>query len=270
MGMDLKGEVALITGSARGLGRAMAQRMAELGAAVAIHDINPQACAEFGEAKDITDVASQIATATGAKTVSVCGNIADEAQVAAMVERVESTVAPISVLVNNAGGDIALRGGKPKPNSGLGVPMKDARAIFERNIIGTMIVCRAVCPAMANRGRGSVVNIASAAANFGVDDGVAYAVAKAAIVEWTNCLAVELRQAGVRVNAVSPGPTKTARFLLTRTIDPKQADESAPLDRYGTPDEVADVVAFLASPAARFVSGQPLLVDGARFTRLYL
>jgi 3-oxoacyl-[acyl-carrier protein] reductase len=268
--MNLKGEVALVTGSARGLGRAMAERLAELGAAVAIHDITPDACAEFGEAKDIADVAARIAAATGAKTTTACGNIADEAQVAAMIAQIESTLGPVSVLVNNAGGDIALRGGKPKPNNGLGVPMDDVRAIFERNIIGTMIVCRAACPGMAQRGRGSVVNIASAAAHFGVDDGVAYAVAKAGIVEWTQCLAVELRPAGVRVNAVSPGPTKTARFLVTRTIDPKQADESVPLDRYGTPAEVADAVAFLASDAARFVSGQTLIVDGARFTRLYL
>jgi NAD(P)-dependent dehydrogenase (short-subunit alcohol dehydrogenase family) len=270
MGIDLKGEVALVTGSARGLGRAMAQRLAALGASVAIHDISPDACAEFGEAKDINEVATQIAATTSAKTASVCGNIADEAQVAAMVQQIESALGPITVLVNNAGGDIALRGGKPKPNSGLGVPMEDARAIFERNLIGTMIVCRAICPAMARRGSGSVINIASSAAHFGVDDGVAYAVAKAGIVEWTQCLAVELRQAGVRVNAVSPGPTKTARFLLTRTIDPKQADETVPLDRYGTPEEVADVVAFLASRAARFISGQTIRVDGARFTRLYL
>jgi 3-oxoacyl-[acyl-carrier protein] reductase len=270
MGIDLKGEVALVTGSARGLGRAMARRMAELGASVAIHDISPEACAEFGEAKDIDEVAAQIATAGGGKTTSVCGDIANEAQVAAMVEKVEAKLGPITVLVNNAGGDIALRGGKPKPNNGLGVPMEDVRAIFERNLIGTMIVCRAICPAMARRGRGSVINIASSAAHFGVDDGVAYAVAKAGIVEWTQCLAVELRQAGVRVNAVSPGPTKTARFLLTRTIDPKQADETAPLDRYGTPEEVADVVVFLASNAARFISGQTLRIDGARFTRLYL
>ncbi|HEY7116852.1 MAG TPA: SDR family oxidoreductase [Tepidisphaeraceae bacterium] len=270
MGMDLKGEVALVTGSARGLGRAMAQRLAELGAAVAIHDINPEACAEFGEAKNINEVAGQIASSTGAKTTAVCGNIADEGQVAAMVESVQASLGPITVLVNNAGGDIALRGGKPKPNNGLGVPMEDVRAIFERNLIGTMIVCRAVCPGMARRCAGSVVNIASAAAHFGVDDGVAYAVAKAGIVEWTQCLAVELRAAGVRVNAVSPGPTKTARFLVTRVIDPKQADESVPLDRYGKPEEVADAVAFLASPAARFISGQTLMVDGGRFTRLGL
>jgi 3-oxoacyl-[acyl-carrier protein] reductase len=268
--MNLKGEVALVTGSARGLGRAMAQRLAELGAAVAIHDISPEACAEFGEANNIGEVAQQVTAGTGARAAAVCGNIADEAAVAAMVAQVERALGPVSVLVNNAGGDIALRGGKPRPNNGLGVPMEDVRAIFERNLIGTMIVCRAVCPGMAKRGRGSVINIASAAAHFGVDDGVAYAVAKAGIVEWTQCLAVELRPAGVRVNAVSPGPTKTARFLVTRTIDPRQADESVPLDRYGKPEEVADVVAFLASEAARFVSGQTILVDGARFTRLFL
>jgi 3-oxoacyl-[acyl-carrier protein] reductase len=270
MSTDLKGQVALVTGSARGLGRAMAHRLAQQGAAVAIHDISPDACAEFGEAKNIEEVATQISSSTGAKTISVCGNIADEPAVAAMVAQVEKSLGPITILVNNAGGDIALRGGKPKPNNGLGVPMEDVRAIFERNLIGTMIVCRAVCPGMAQRRAGSVINIASAAAHFGVDDGVAYAVAKAGIVEWTMCLAVELRNAGVRANAVSPGPTKTARFLVTRVIDPKQADESIPLDRYGTPDEIADAVAFLASPAAKFISGQTLIVDGARFTRLYL
>lgn len=267
---DLKGQVALITGSARGLGRAMAQRLAEMGAAVAIHDISPTACAEFGEARHIDEVAANLGEGTGAPTTAVCGNITSEAEVAEMVAKVERDLGPISVLVNNAGGDIAAKGGKPKPNNGLGVPMEDVRAIFDRNVIGTMIVCRAVCPGMAARGHGSVVNIASAAAHFGVDDGVAYAVAKAGIVEWTQCLAVELRARGVRVNAVSPGPTKTARFLVTRVIDEKQADESVPLDRYATPPEIADAVAFLASPAARFVSGQTLIVDGARFTRLYL
>lgn len=270
MGIDLHGEVALVTGSARGLGRAMARRLAELGASVAIHDISPTACAEFGEASHIDEVAADLEASSGSRTAAVCGNIASEEEVAKMVEAAEKALGPITVVVNNAGGDIAAKGGKPKPNNGLGVPMEDVRAILDRNLIGTMIVCRAVCPGMKARGRGSVVNIASAAAHFGVDDGVAYAVAKAAIVEWTQCLAVELRPAGVRVNAVSPGPTKTARFLVTRVIDEKQADESVPLDRYGKPEEVADAVAFLASPAARFISGQTLIVDGARFTRLFL
>lgn len=259
-----------MTGSARGLGRAMATRLAQLGAAVAIHDISPTACAEFGEAGHIDEVAADLEASTGSRTTATCGDISSEEQVARMVESVTRTLGPISILVNNAGGDIAAKGGKPKPNNGLGVPMEDVRAIFERNLFGTMNLCRAVCPGMAQRRGGAVVNIASAAAHFGVDDGVAYAVAKAAIVEWTQCLAVELRPHGVRVNAVSPGPTKTARFLVTRTIDPKQADESVPLDRYATPPEIADAVAFLAGPGARFISGQTLIVDGARFTRLYL
>ena len=248
----------------------MARRLAELGAAVAVHDISQQAPAEFGEARNLDEVAARLAEAHRVKALAVTGDIGDERQVADMAARIEAQLGPISVLVNNAGGDIALRGGKPRPNNALGVPMEDVRAIFDRNLIGTMIVSRAVCPLMARRGRGSVVNIASAAAHFGVDDGVAYAVAKAGIVEWGNCLAVELRPHGVRVNNVSPGPTKTARFLVTRVIDPAQADENRPLDRYGKPEEVADVVAFLASDAARFVSGQTILVDGGKFTRLAL
>jgi NAD(P)-dependent dehydrogenase (short-subunit alcohol dehydrogenase family) len=268
MAYTLSGEVALVTGSGRGLGRAMATRLAQLGAAVAVHDICQEAPAEFGEAKTLDEVAQQITALTGAKTAAACADIASEDQVAAMVEKIESTLGPISILVNNAGGDIAAKGGKPKPNNALGIPMQDVRAMFDRNLIGTMIVCRAVCPGMARRKHGSVVNIASAAAFWGVPDGVAYAVAKAAIVEWTQCLAVELRESGIRVNAIAPGPTKTARFLVTRVIDQKQADESIPLERYGTPEEVADAVAFLASPAARFISGQTLIVDGGRYTRI--
>src|SRR5688572_11428153 len=155
----LKGQVALVTGSGRGLGRAMATRLAHLGAAVAIHDVCQEAPAEFGEAKSCDEVAAQLATATGSKTTAACANIASEAEVAAMVQKIESTLGPISILVNNAGGDIALRGGKPKPNNALGIPMEDVRAMFDRNLIGTMIVCRAVCPGMARRKKGAVVNI---------------------------------------------------------------------------------------------------------------
>lgn len=260
----LKGQVALVTGSGRGMGCAIARRLAELGADVAIHDISHTAPAEFGEAKDLDAVCANFAK-LGVRSISTTGDIADEEQVRGMVEKVESSLGPISILVNNAGGDIAKRGGKPKPNDALNIPLEDVRAIFDRNYVGTLLVCRHVCPGMVQRRRGSVVNLASLAAHFAVTDGVHYSAVKAAIVHFSRSLALDLRPHGVRVNVVSPGPTKTARFLVTRVVDPELMDESHPLVRYGKPEEVAEAIGFLASDAARFISGQVLKVDGGLY-----
>lgn len=256
------GQIALVTGSGRGLGRAIVERLAQAGADVAIHDISNQAPAEFGEAKDLADVAGQIAGKYGVRVVAVTGNIADEAQVGAMVKQIESALGPISILVNNAGGDIAAKGGKPKPNDSLNIPMEDVRAMLDRNLVGTMIVSRAVVPGMIARQKGAVVFIGSDAAHMGCTDGVIYAVAKAGVVHFCRCLALELRPHGVRANVVSPGPTKTARFLVTRTIDQQMAKEGITLDRYGNPREIADAVAFLSGNDAAFITGQALRVDG--------
>lgn len=263
MDKPLMGRVALVTGSGRGLGKAIADRLAELGADIAIHDRSQESPAEFGEAPNLDAVAAEVAR-FGGRTVACTADIADEQAVAQMVGLVRERLGPIHILINCAGGDIAAAGGKPKPNNALGISIEDIRALLDRNLIGTMLVCRAVCPAMVERKHGAVVNIASVAAHFGTSPEVIYSVAKAAVVHFTRCLAFELRPHGVRVNVVSPGPTMTGRFLATRTPNPTMMAQSSSLERYGTPAEVADAVAFLAGDDARFISGQVLRVDGGR------
>jgi NAD(P)-dependent dehydrogenase (short-subunit alcohol dehydrogenase family) len=258
---SLEGQVALVTGSGRGLGHAMAMRLAELGAAVAVHDKTETSPSEYGEFPTLADSERAVA-AFGRPTTAVTGDIGDEARVAAMVAEVEERLGPITILVNAAGGDIAAAGGKPQPNTALGIKLEDMHALIDRNLVGTMLVCRAVVPGMVERRSGAVVNIASAAGHFGTSPEVVYSSIKAAIVHYTRCLAFETRVHNVRVNCVSPGATATARFKQTRTIDPKMLVEDGTLVRYGSPRDQANAVAFLCSPAARFIHGQFIRVDG--------
>src|SRR5271165_1426305 len=164
MTKELTGKVALVTGSGRGLGRAMAERLAELGADVAIHDISWTAPAKFGEAPDLGAVAKEIAR-HGGRTAAVTGNIGDKAAVAKMKEEIEAKLGRVEILVNCAGGDIGAAGGKPVPNDSLGIPLEDVRALTENNFYGTILVCQAFVPPMVKAGSGSVINIASAAAH---------------------------------------------------------------------------------------------------------
>jgi NAD(P)-dependent dehydrogenase (short-subunit alcohol dehydrogenase family) len=258
---SLDGEVALVTGSGRGLGHAIARRLAELGAAVAVHDRTIDAPAEFGEFADLAASAADVAS-FGGRTVAVAGDIADEHAVARLTQQAVAALGPVTILVNAAGGDIAAAGGKPTPNTALGIKMVDVRALLDRNLIGTMLMCRAVVPAMIERRQGAVVNIASTAGHFGVSPEVAYSTIKAAIVHYTRCLAFETRPHNVRVNCVSPGATATERFKLTRAIDPALLKDDGTLERYGAPRDQANAVAFLCSPAARYIHGQFLRVDG--------
>jgi 2-hydroxycyclohexanecarboxyl-CoA dehydrogenase len=258
---SLSGQVALVTGSGRGLGHAIALRLAELGAAVAIHDQSQTAPAQYGEFADLDASEADLAQ-HGSRTCAVIGNIADESRVKAMVAEVESKIGAISILVNAAGGDIGARGGKPNPNNALNISMEDVRALLDRNLIGTMLMCQAVVPGMVERRSGTVINIASAAGHFGTSPEVAYSTIKAAIVHFTRCLAYEMREHLVRVNCVSPGPTATARFRNTRALDPALLVKDGTLTRYAAPRDQANAVAFLCTPAAAMIHGQTLRVDG--------
>jgi len=260
--MELSGRTAFVTGSGRGLGRFMAERLAELGADVAIHDISWTAPAKYGEFADLDAVAAQIGR-HGGRVAAVSGNIGDRYAVAAMKRDIEAKLGPVHILVNCAGGDIGAAGGKPNPNNALDVSFEDIKVLTDNNLIGTMLVCQAFVPAMKAAGSGSVVNIASVAAHMGCSPEVVYSTLKAAVVHYTRCLAKELLEDGVRVNAVSPGPTKTARFQATRVVDPKRMDSNAKsFNRYAEPEEIAEAVAFLAGPRAKFINGQVLRVDG--------
>jgi NAD(P)-dependent dehydrogenase (short-subunit alcohol dehydrogenase family) len=259
----LDGQVALVTGSGRGLGRTIAETLIGLGASMALHDISETAPSQYGEAPTLSSVAALLTGPGPAKTIGVTGDITDEAAVAMMIAKVEAELGPISILVNCAGGDIGALGQKPNPNGALDISMDDANAVFARNFTGTMLMCRAVGPRMLDLRRGTIINIGSLNAHQGVSPEVIYGCAKAAVIHYTRCLALEMRPHGVRVNAISPGPTKSARFIATRTLDGAMMEANGSLQRYAEPQEIADVVAYLAGDRSAFISGQVLRVDGA-------
>lgn len=262
MNRDLAGKVAFVSGSGRGLGNLMAQRLAARGADVVVHDITWEAPARFGEAADLGEVARSI-EAMGVRSMGVTGNIGDREAVAGMREAIEDRFGRLDILVNCAGGDIGASGGKPEPNNILGITYDDLMTLTNNNLIGTMLVTQAFVPQMVARQAGVVVNIASVAAHIGVSHGGIYATLKAAVVHYTRCLAAEVQKDGVRVNAVSPGPAKTARFQATRVVDPEKMNANqVSMDRYAEPAEIADAVAFLCTHEARFIHGQVLRVDG--------
>jgi 3-oxoacyl-[acyl-carrier protein] reductase len=246
----------------------MATRLCELGAAVAIHGTRFDSPRSFGEGESMEQVARDVAAAAGGDTLPIWGDVTDEAEVKRMADAIRSRWDRIDILVANAGGDIGAggtgigRGGRPRPDDCVGIPLPDIRAVLDRNLLSCILCCREIAPEMMKRKQGRIITIGSIAGTFGRDDGAIYAVAKAAVHEYTRCLAIQLRPFNVPVNCVAPGGTVTNRFLVIHDIEQEKLVEEGTLVRYGRPHEVADVIAFLASEAGRFISGQVIRVDG--------
>src|SRR6516165_6358398 len=264
----LAGQVAWVTGSSRGLGRVMTTKLCALGAAVAVHGTRFDSPRSFGEGESMEQVARDVGAEADGTVVPIWGDVTDEAEVKRMADAVRARLGQIDIMVANAGGDIGAggtgvgRGGRPSSDDCVGIPLADIRAVLDRNLLSCILCCREVAPDMMARKRGRIITVGSIAGTFGRDDGAIYAVAKAAVHEYTRCLAVQLRSFNVPVNCVAPGGTVTNRFLVIHDIEQDKLAEEGTLVRYGRPREVADVVAFLASEAGRFISGQVIRIDG--------
>jgi NAD(P)-dependent dehydrogenase (short-subunit alcohol dehydrogenase family) len=246
---DLSGRVALVTGGGRGLGEQMAQGLAQAGAAVAVASRKVEAC----EA-----VAAELA-AHGVKSLAVKMDVASEGDVRAAFDRVEAELGPVDLLINNSG----TSWGAPAAEMTV-----DAwRKVMEVNVTGAFLCSREVGRRLIARGApGAIVNIASISGLKGappeVLDAVGYSASKGALIAFTRDLAVKWARHGIRVNALAPGFFRTKMTEVVLDHAEKHVARVVPLGRIGGEDELMGAAVFLLSPAASYVTGQVLSVDG--------
>jgi len=243
----LTGKVAIVTGAANGIGRAIALRLADEGAKVALADIQV----------DSAEQAAAEIRRGGAAAIAVALDVTKLAEAIAAADRVESELGPIDILVNNAGWDVVLPFVESTPD------LWDK--VIAINFRGMLNCCKAVAPRMQSRGAGKIVSISSDAARVGSSGEAVYAGCKAAIIGLSKTLARELAANHINVNVVCPGPTDTALLRNAMAGREKVLESMArgiPFRRLGQPADLAGAVAFFASSDSDFVTGQVLSVSG--------
>lgn len=259
----LKGKVALVTGSARGLGRAYALRLARLGADVVVNDINLEANKQYDEeltpgCQTVVDEIRML----GRRALGIVADVTNEAEVRAMVERAVAELGKIEILVCNAGG--ALIPGRSLASE---VPIDDFKKMMDLNLIGTMHACQAVAPYMKAQQSGKIVTVGSQAGlrSQGEGGGTAYAVAKAAIQHYTRKLASDLGPHNVTVNCIAPGWILSSRAVASGRGSPEsraRLEQEIALNRLGEPEDCAKVVEFLVTDLSDYVTGQIIPICG--------
>ena len=269
MNMELQGKIAWVTGSSRGIGRCIAERLAEAGCNVAISGRNQTNLRSSGEGASVDDVAAMIARTHGVRCIAACGELSREEDVARCADEIRASLGKIDILVCAAGGGNvgeALRTDSPKGNAAA-FDADYVHAIIDHNLLTAMLCCRAVIPDMRGRGDGRIVTIGSIAGcggnKTGGDDFAAYSVAKSAVHQYTRLLAANLRHDGIPVNCIIPGnintPTTRIRFGGDRA---KPTPGLSRLEHVGTPDDIAHLAVFLCGPGGAYISGQVIRVDG--------
>jgi NAD(P)-dependent dehydrogenase (short-subunit alcohol dehydrogenase family) len=244
---SLEGKVALITGSTKGIGRAIAERMAEQGARVVISSRNQDACDE---------VAAAIAQ-LGGQAIGIACNINYPEQLKALVDGAVAEYGQIDILVCNAALNPYFGPSKDIPDSAFD-------KVMQANIGSVHRLCNLVLPSMAERGGGAAIIVSSIGGLKGTDKLGAYAISKAADMQIARNLAVEWGPDNIRVNCIAPGLIRTdfARALWENPEIYKDTVSKYPLRRIGEPDEIAGAAVFLASAAGSFTTGQTLVIDG--------
>ena len=243
--------IALITGGAQGIGYACAEAIAENGAKIVLSDIN-------------SDGVEGAAKRLGNGTVAIACDMGVPAEIAAMFDRIEADLGPVSVLVNNAG--IA------RPGDFLETSLETFQDVINVNLTGTFVALQRAAKSMVANGiKGAIVNMSSINAQVAIPAVAAYCASKGGVMQLTKASALALAPHGIRVNAVGPGSIDT-EMMAGVNANPeamKMVMSRTPLGRVGDPREIGDVVAFLASDKASYITGETIYVDGGRLGMNY-